>query len=174
MLKNKLMRNTLIAISLASCSTIAQAEGYYGGNISFLDYSEQGLNDLSFTTLHAKLGTSFHENLSGELRLGFGLDGDSIGAVDVDVENFYGAYLKVGGEINESAYPYIILGITRGELEASAFGLNASTSETDISYGVGIDLGNTENIGFNLEYISYIDKDGGELGGISFGFTKQF
>ena len=56
------------------------------------------------------------------------------------------------------------IGITR--FEASSFDSSIdfieSVSENDFSYGLGVDFGS----GFIIEYIQYIDKDGGELNGL--------
>ena len=65
-------------------SDLALAEkNYFGGNIAFVGYSEDGINDeASLTMISGRLGTKFNENLSGEVRVGFGVSDDTIDVLE--------------------------------------------------------------------------------------------
>lgn len=166
-------------------SGYAQAENYYGGGFSFLDYSVEAIEGVepSVTAIVGRLGTGFNENFSGEVRLGFGVGDDTVtvdalGGTDVDVEldHIFGAYVRGGIPVTESFYPYAIVGYTRGKGTASSdfFDRSDSESESDVSFGVGADVGVSENIIINIEYMNYYDKDGAEVDGFSIGVASRF
>lgn len=178
MLKKTAILKSLLAASMITLPGITLAESYYGGNFALIDYSEEGASDASLNAVYGRFGTFFGDNFSGELRLGLGVGDDSVnyGGIDVDVElkNFFGAYLRGGVPVGESFYPYAVIGYSKGKLKASAFGESESVSESDLSFGVGSDFSVTESVKINLEYMNYIDKDGGELSGFSVGIAKSF
>jgi len=164
----------------ALLSGSVQAENYYGGNITFLGYEEEGIDDdASLTSISGRLGTDFNENFSGEVRLGFGVGDDTIEVigfdVDVELDNMIGAYVRGGIPVSESFFPYVTVGYTRLELTASISGFGSeSDSESDVSFGVGTDINVSQNIILNLEYMNYFDKDGAEIDGFSIGIARKF
>ena len=158
----------------------ALAQNFYvGGGISAIEYSESGISDdADLTALYGRVGTKFNDYLSAEIRAGFGIDDDEVEAfgvdIDTELENFYGVYLRGGIPTNSIAYPYVVLGYTRGEIEASVPGFSLSESESDVSYGVGLDLNLTDRVTLNLEYINYLDKDDVEIDGFNIGAVWLF
>jgi opacity protein-like surface antigen len=172
---------TALTFSVLTASSFAVAEGnYFGGNFAFIEYSEEGLSgDASLTALYGRLGTNFSENFSGELRVGLGVGDDSLNVlgtdVDLSLEHMLGLYIRGGVPLGESVFPYAVIGYTRGKFELSASGLgSASASESDVSFGLGTDFKLNEGLSVNVEYMNYIDKDGGELSGFALGFTSNF
>ncbi len=165
----------LMAISLAFFTSFVHASHYINGSISRLDASNTSVNDLSLTSISVKFGKTLTEQTSGEVRLGLGVSGSTVpepngSHYNVDIESFYGTYLKTGLAIDEATYAYVILGLTEANLDAKKF----SSTESDFSFGIGIDLGNRKDIFFNLEYMRYISKNSVELNGFNFGLTKYF
>ncbi|MAM70951.1 MAG: hypothetical protein CMP91_07425 [Gammaproteobacteria bacterium] len=170
----------LIGIGFISIfSTPAFGQYYFGGEVGFLEYSEDGFSqEPSLTALAGVLGMDFNENFSGEIRVGFGIGDDTITAggisADIELDNYFGAYLKGGIPVSEQFFPYVTIGYTRGELSASAFGLSISESESDVSFGIGFDYDFTSSISGSVEYMNYLDKDGAEISGFSIGITRAF
>lgn len=178
-----LKKSAIAAVGFLSltCAVQAYAEGaYYGGNLSFLDYSEEGISeDPSLTAIYGRLGTNFNENFSGEFRVGFGVGDDSINVLgtdaDVELDSLFGAYLRGGIPVSENFFPYVVLGYSRGEITASVSGVGSeSESETDASFGLGADINVSSNLTINLEYMNYFDKDGAEINGFSVGLASKF
>lgn len=173
---------TLIAICfvLPACISNVYADDYYaGGTFLVLDYSESGFEDASLNALGGRIGRQFNENFSGEIRAGFGVGDDSVNVfgtdVDVELNHFFGGYLRGGIPVGPSLYPYAIAGYTRGEAEASVSGVGSVTeSESDVSYGIGIDIQLSENLDLNIEHMNYLDKDDTEIDGFSAGFAWRF
>ena len=158
----------------------AHADNYFGGNIAFLDYSEDGISgDASLTAIVGRLGTTFNKNFSGELRLGLGIADDSVGVfgydVDVELDNMFGAYVRGGVPVTDTFFPYAIVGYTRGELTASIPGFGSeSDAEADLSFGFGADVNISKTIILNVEYMNYFDKDGVDVAGLSVGIASKF
>lgn len=178
MIKKTALLKSLLAVSIVTLPAVTFAESYVGGNFAMIDYSEEGASDASLNAIYGRFGTFFGDNFSGELRLGLGVGDDSVSYagfdVDVELKNFFGAYLRGGVPVGESFYPYAIIGYSKGKLEASALGESESASESDLSFGVGADFSVAETVTINLEYMNYIDKDGGELSGFAVGIAKSF
>lgn len=170
----------IIAGALAVMGSAAFAQNYYvGGNFAAIEYSEDGIDDdADLTALYGRVGTKFNDYLSAEIRAGFGVGDDDVNAlgfdVDVELENFYGVYVRGGLPTGSIAYPYVIAGYTRGEVEVSVLGFSNSESESDISYGIGLDLNINERVTLNIEYINYLDKSEAEISGLNVGAVWFF
>ena len=175
--KTSFVRSITCATLLAAAGSASAGDMYYGGNLTFMDYSELGA-DASVFALSGRIGSQWNENFSGELRAGFGLGDDTVTlfgeSVDFKLNHYIGAYVRGGAQVGESFYPYVVIGLTRGEAEASVSGFSASTSESDFSFGLGADFDLSESLSFNIEYMNYLDKDGGELSGFSLGLSTTF
>lgn len=179
---NKLVQAVAIVGLTGSVVLPAVAENqYYGGlGVAFLEYSEDGVSDdASLNAINGTLGVNFNENFSGEIRAGFGVGDDSVNIlgtnVDVELDTFFGAYVRGGIPAAEAFFPYVVLGYTRGEVTASAPGFGSSSeSESDVSFGLGADVNVSETLTINAEYMNYLDKDGAEVSGFTIGFKTSF
>ncbi|ACV26180.1 porin family protein [Kangiella koreensis] len=169
------MKKTMIAGAVIASLTMATAVSAKEGNYVGFGLSQQGLDtgffDADMMTLDGKVGTYFNENFSGELRLGLGVQDDTVFGTDVDIDNYYGAYVRFGAPVTDGFYPYAIAGYTNTKVGYSGGG---SESESDFSYGLGADMAITNDVDFTVEYMRYLDKDAGELDGIGVGFKFKF
>ena len=201
---NKFFSNLVIAIGLIGVSTGASAEvSYYvGANAAFLEYEEDdavvgnlavSLEEADVQAFYIRLGAQLHENLSVELRGGTGLGDDTVdltatntatgasgtGEIDLEVDEFYGAYVRAGLPLFNSLYPYLIAGFTHASLEAEAGNVEIDSSGSDFSYGIGADWkfyeassGNSASL--NIEYGQYYDRDDAEISGFAVGLAYSF
>lgn len=170
MLNKTAIFKSFLAASIVSASCAASAaEMYAGGSVAVLDADEVTLN-----AVYGRFGAFFNENISAEARLGLGVGDDSIGPVNFELDNFYGAYVRGGIPAGEVFYPYAILGFTKGKTSYSGGGFDGSDSESDLSYGVGADFKVTDSLKINAEYVTYYDKDAAELTGFSAGVAFSF
>ncbi|MBD3648422.1 MAG: porin family protein [Pseudomonadales bacterium] len=169
-----------IVMSCLAVGTANAETGYYGGSFAFVDYSEEGIgDDASLNILYGRLGTRFNENFSGEIRAGIGIGDDSVNVlgtdVDLELDTLFGAYVRGGIQASETLYPYVILGYTRGEATASVSGFGSvSDSESDVSFGLGVDFDVSKTLTINFEYMNYLDKGGAEIDGFSIGIATIF
>lgn len=177
---------TLTALIVSSNTAFAQEmqpQGYLGLGYAFLTYEEDGIaKDFDLGALGVKSGAKLTPYFAIELRAGFGVDDESVRINDVsaklELDYFVGGYLLAGLPNETPFFPYVVVGMTRGELTATASGpggyASISESESDFSYGAGADFSVTEQFLVNAEYMNYIDKDGVEVTGPSIGVTFLF
>jgi opacity protein-like surface antigen len=172
---NKTLLNTSVALVFGAVSfaSTANDDMYFGGGLAVTELSEEG-DEVSLNVIHARVGKFFNENISLEARAGFGVGDDDIDGIKVELSNYYGVYLRGGFPVNETLYPYAVLGYTRGKIKASYGGDSISSSESDTSFGLGVDIKLNEKAAINLEYLNYIDKDGAVLDGFSIGISSTF
>lgn len=173
---------SLFAIAAASHASADQlGEGFYvGGGYSAVTYSESGFPDADLGALFIRGGYQINDYLAAEVRLGDGVQDDSVNYFGYDVKlklkDFYGIYLKAGIPTEMGLYPYVIIGDThmKGELSVSGFSGVASSDGSDVSYGVGVDYWINKNVSAGLEYMNFYDKDGIELSGFTLGLNYKF
>jgi hypothetical protein len=110
-----------------------------------------------------------------EARLGFGLNGYAdtvdVGGVDVDfeIENLFGLYglHHIGWGSNASLYG--LLGFTNGKIKASVPGNSVDSRETNLSYGIGLNIAS-----FTFEYVQYFHDSDFDVTAISIGYVSKF
>ena len=162
-----------LALSATSLTSTANDDLYWGAGVTSTKYTESN-EEASLSAFYGRFGKTINENFSIEGRIGLGLTGDDIYGVDLELKNYYGAYIRAGAPVTNIIFPYAIVGYSRGKLEASSGGYSASASESDTSFGLGVDFNVKDGNVINLEYMNYIDKDGSELDGFSLSFTTKF
>ncbi|WP_018625426.1 porin family protein [Kangiella aquimarina] len=172
------MKKTMIAGAVVAALTMTTGVFAKEGNYFGFGATQHSVDapDFEFDsmTIDGKIGTYFNENFSGELRVGLAATDDSFFGVDLEVKNYYGAYLRAGLPATDAFYPYAIVGYTKTKVEASGFGETVSDSESDMSYGFGADFSLTNDMDLSVEYMRYLDKDGGEIDGIGLGIKFKF
>jgi outer membrane immunogenic protein len=174
------MKKLLSVTALMLSGSVVAQTGYVGGGLASVDYSIDGIpTEAQLSAVFGRLGTEFNENFSGELRLGFGIGNDTVSAFGVDgtveLNNLFGAYIRGGIPVSDSFFPYVVVGYTRGEMERDSAILGSdSPSESDISFGIGADLGVSESLTASIEYMNYLDKDGADVSGFSLSFISRF
>ena len=102
------------------------------------------------------------------------MDDDRIGGVDYSLDNFFGGYATFNLANESPITPYAILGFTRVEIEASSFLGTATEDETDVSYGIGINMEFAPNLSGNLEYMRYYEDSNAEVDGLGVGIQFNF
>ena len=180
-MENKLIKkntvvNTvlLLLVVLVSMPSETMADDiYYGASLASIkltkDVGSESTDSVSFTTLYARLGGKWTENISGELRLGLSSSEEKYNGVMLKMKRFGGAFIKAGIPVNETFYPYAIVGITRGKLGISQH--LPSVTKTDASFGLGAEIQAFESATVNLEYMSYMDEPVYDFTGFSLGLT---
>ena len=89
-----------------------------------------------------------------------------------------GAYASVGYR-SEQARPYLLLGYTFGKEQVKLGNRITGTSKStrsidDLSYGAGVDIYLTPELGINVEYMRYYDIDDVSYQGPSFGLNYRY
>lgn len=161
----------VMALVMSSVAS-AQTPWYGSVGLATLDYEEDFISgEASVTAISGALGVEFIPNLAGELRVGFGLNGDTLTFdddgdlvdVDFDLDEFYGVYLRPQFK-NENFQVYGLLGYINVGVTANAGGGDVSDDDSDVTFGGGVGYVFNEVMSVNLEYTSfgaeYYDLDG--------------
>ncbi|MCK2147593.1 MULTISPECIES: outer membrane beta-barrel protein [Marinobacter] len=146
---------------------------YTGLNYTFMSLDAGG-DDADVGTLSAKAGVMATPFLGFEARGGFGVDDDRVRGIDYSVDNFFGGYATFN-IVNESPVtPYAVLGFTRVEVEAEGPFNTVTDDDSDVSYGVGLNMEFARNVSGNLEYMRYYDDDDVTVDGLGVGVQFNF
>lgn len=171
------MKIFLFVLVFIGATPLAFANGYIGGSYAIFDYSEHGIDpDLTVGALGVNGGYRVNDYVAVEARVGTGVKDGTYARMNLEMDSYFGAYVKVGMPVNNfyPIYPYALLGMTKAELTVSGYGMTASGSESDISYGLGVAYAVNDQISLNVEYANLMDKDGIIIDGFTFGSTYHF
>jgi outer membrane immunogenic protein len=170
----------LMLVSAAAISGAAMAAGtdpgfYLGGGYSFTTLDSNDVNsDADLGVLFLRGGYQLNQYIALEARLGEGVQDDKIAGVKIENEEFYGGYVKVGLPTTTPFYPYALLGMTHTKLKLSGGGFSDTTSDSDVSYGVGVDYRFDKQLSAGIEYANFYDKDGDSITGLTLGVNYKF
>jgi len=155
---------------------------YIGVQYAIGDYSEDGIpEDFSPTALVGRFGANVNPNFAVEARLGFGLQDDtqSIFGFDASLEldSLVGIYGVGSVNLGGMSSLYGVIGFTRIEGTASIPaipGASSTDDETDLSIGIGGNIGVSKTVALNIEYISYVSKSTFDLNALGLGIVVGF
>jgi opacity protein-like surface antigen len=123
---------------------------YVGMNLGVLQYSEEGLKDLTPGFGMLRLGVPLAPNLAIEGRLGTGLGSSSNDGYRVEENSYYGAYVKGSLPLTPQFSLYAVAGVAGVDMKRN-FG-EGDTRDGGVSFGVGGDVAIGRGVGINLEW----------------------
>lgn len=170
----------LLSCSLASHAQYRQHRDYVGGSFirGDLNVSDEGSGldeNFDLNVLSLQLGVEMAKWFHLEGRVGFGINDKSLGSLEFSIQRLIGIHGVVSYPNNSPLRPYALAGITYGEVDISLPGFGSfDESETDSSFGAGIDLSVSDGVDVFLEYMQYIDKGRVDFSGISLGLKFDF
>ena len=116
-----------------------------------------------------RLGVYVTPAMTLDLRYGDGIDDDTLMGVDFSIDRIAGLYALYHFEISSAFSIYGLLGYSEADLKAEASGGSVIEDKDDISYGIGLDIGN-----INIEYTQYLEGSDYEVNAASIGYTYHF
>lgn len=185
----KKLTTAIVLMSAIAIPGMAQepASGmYFGAQYATVNIENGNGVDTSPTALVFQIGKEINKNFAIEGRFGMGMGDDSTGAfigitpftVTQEVDTFFGIYAKGIMPASDVVSLYGMVGFTDGTVNTSitdgVITISDSGSESDISFGVGVDFDVTKSMALNIEYMNYIDVDNGTLDALSVGITTKF
>lgn len=161
---------------------------YAGIQYAIADFSFEGVSqEFSPTALVGRVGSNLNQYVSIEGRLGIGLSEDKVTVTDVvntasvsiEIDTLIGLYGVGRLPLGKSSSIYALAGFTQVDVTASASvtgtgSASFSDDESDLSYGVGADIGIGYNLWVNVEYVQYLDKSDVEASAIAVGVRFGF
>ena len=160
----------LWVVGLWVAPVVNGSELYLGLSYAQMDFSSDNSDEeATLDYVYGRFGAHFTRNVSGELRLGAGLDEDELSTGAVKNKILYGAYIRDGIHIGDVFFPFLMIGYSGGEFEFShAEGAN-KTTKSGFSYGLGADFNLLSWLTINTEYLVYMNKTDADLKGFSLG-----
>ena len=151
-----------IFIGSAESSSAADIKGYAGLNYVLAEYDHDYGVDADLGAVGIKVGVDINDYLGAEMRAGLGVDDDSVNyltsEINVELNYYYGVYMRPKYKIDQIQI-YGVLGFTKAEFEASAFGSSEKDDDTYFSYGIGLEWFFYDNISASVEYMKHLDAD---------------
>lgn len=147
-MKMKLMTAALAAAALATPGVASAETGAYGS----LGYTNFDFDQVNLDAVTGRLGYQFHKNFAVEGEASFGIGEDTVGAVNVELDNALGIY---GVGILPVAPNFDLFGrIGYGSVEATASvaGFSGSGDGDGFGFGAGGQYMFTPTFGVRGEY----------------------
>jgi outer membrane immunogenic protein len=185
--KHILLGCALAALSANVMAADKTGTSYVGAGYTMLTVSPEGGSDLDLSALGVRGGYYFNQYFSVEGRLAFGIGDDTtsvsvndpvlglISATDtVELNYSIGAYAVGHIPLTEQFQLYGLIGFTQHEIKETLtgtagglpFDFSDSSSDSDLSFGVGAEFDMTKNLSLGLEYVSYFTD--GEIEGTKY------
>lgn len=167
--------SALLFSILLSLPLIGQCAGFAGADLIFsnIEPDNAGGRDADVTALQFKFGSWLNnENTFGfEFRAALGMDDDDVRGTEIEIDRYYGAYLRGQFPKDFVVRPYGIAGLTRVETTEKPGG---SENYNDLSLGLGAEMNLTNSLFINLEYLRVIDRSGDEISNLGLGIGGRF
>lgn len=165
----------LLSLPMLLLTAQAQAAGFAGADVVFSSIEPDGANgrDADVTALQFKFGSWLNnENTFGfEFRAALGLDDDDIRGTEIEIDRYYGGYIRGQFPKDFVVRPYGILGLTRVETTEQPGG---SENYNDLSLGIGAEMTIMQNLFVSLEYLRVVDRSGDEISNLGLGIGGRF
>ncbi|BDY06410.1 outer membrane beta-barrel protein [Ferrimonas sp. YFM] len=159
------MKKVFLAALVASLPMAASAN--WVGGVDYAQLSDD-TSDLEVGSLVFNAGYQFDQQngfvLTPSFHLGFGVNDDSIGPIDIKVKSLYGAEVRGQFNFEQGAYAYLAPRYTNFDIEAEFAGNTASNDEWQFGAALGLGYQFTDTLGAELAYTSYEDADQWSLG----------
>lgn len=170
------MKKWLVCMALIAAPLWSHAAGYAAFDYVLSDLEPDGAGgEADVDALQFRFGgyTALEKTFGYEVRAALGMSDDEIGSTgnDVEIDRYYGAYLRAQFPDNFMVRPYGLLGVTRVETTETARG---GENYTDVSLGFGAEVTVDKNLFVSLEYLRAVDRSGDELSNIAFGIGGRF
>ncbi len=149
----------VLAAGAASAQSMSEDSGYYG-EIGYTPISISG-GGLTFKPKLARftVGKDINENLSVEGMYGATVSKDNYQGVDVSA-SAYGIFLKPKIEVSKDTEVFARVGWVKSDIKGTWTGGSASSSGSDVSYGLGVQTKFTKDVYGQVDYMNYYDKNG--------------
>lgn len=94
-----------------------------------------------------------------EIRLGFGVDPDTVSGIDVELDRFLAISVRGQYALNESFYAYLAPSYAHVDLTASSFGFTVSADDWEFGFGGGFGYQFSDALAGELSWESFDGTD---------------
>ena len=164
----------LLSLPLLPLTSLSHAAGFAGADLVFSSIEPDNANaDADLTAIQFKFGSWLNSEgtLGFEFRAALGMDDDDVAGRNVEIDRYYGAYMRGQFPNSFPVRPYGILGLSRMETTEQPGG---GENYTDISLGIGAEITLSRSLFVSLEYLRLVDRSGDEISNLGLGIGGRF
>ena len=170
----------ILPLLVAAVAPAAVAQDLHVGlQAGRLTYKEDGFDAFKPGGWTLSLGTRLAPQLALEARYGRGTStgqGEVMGLpMTIRIDRWYGAFLRgllPLGDTGASAYG--LIGATRGKLAYTVMGMPDADTDSDVSWGFGVELPLTPQLGVNVEWARLFTGASYRVDQLAAGLTWKF
>lgn len=167
------MKKWLLAAVLTFTAPQVLAGGYASIGYAFSNIEpEDTTADADVDALQFSYGSWLNPEgtFGGEFRAALGIGDDRINGTEVEVDRYFGAYLRGQFPDTLPVRPYGLLGFSRVETTVGPRG----EDHNDLSLGIGADMDVAQNVFVSLEFIRLVDRSDAEVSNLTLGVGGRF
>lgn len=170
-----IVAGALLAAGAAQAQTQHQ-NGVYGElGYTFGKVEVDGINASAKPgAIRGIVGWDVHPNVALEAMLAGGVKDDTVRGAKIKVQRSYGMYLKPRYALNDQFEVFGRLGFADTKVKASGGGASATGSDNSFSWGLGASYNFSKSVYGSVDYMSFFDKDGGKITGVTLGAGYRF
>lgn len=168
---------TLFLLLMLTVQSTSFAGGYAGVGYVFSEVEPDNTSSSAdVQALQFHFGSWFNSEgtFGGEFRAALGTSDDDINNVDVEIDRFFGAYLRGQFPNSMPLRPYGLIGLTRVETTEKAGGSSDDENYNGLSLGVGAEFTIQNNVFVSMELLSAVDSGGEEVQNFTLGIGGRF
>lgn len=164
-MKSLMIAAATAALSVAAIPVASQAQEVYGT----IGYANVDADDANIGAIQGRLGYKFNPYVGIEGEAAFGVNGDTVSGVDVDLKHEVGAYVVGFVPVTPKADLFARVGYT-----SSSFDTGLGDVDGDgVAWGVGGQYHFTDKDGVRLDWTRH-DYDAGEADVWALAYTRKF
>lgn len=164
-MKSLMIAASAAVLSLAAMPAVSQAQEVYGT----IGYANMEVEEADMGAIQARLGYKFNPYVGVEGEAAFGVSGDDIIGVDVDLKHEVGVFGVVYAPVTPKADLFARVGYTAANLDTGIGDIDGD----GFAYGVGGQYYFTDKDGIRLDYTRH-DYEDGEADVWSIGYSRKF
>ncbi|HRD27663.1 MAG TPA: porin family protein [Caulobacter sp.] len=164
-MKSLMIAAATTALSVAAVPAVSQAQEAYGT----IGYANVDADDANIGAIQGRLGYRFNPYVGVEGEAAFGVNGDTIGGVDVDLQHEVGAYVVGFVPVTPRADLFARVGYTSSSFDTSLGDVDGD----GVAWGVGGQYHFTDKDGVRLDWTRH-DYDAGDADVWALAYTRKF
>jgi hypothetical protein len=178
------MKKLLIGITFIACASFSSADSIPYGEFAYLPFSyNETVNGTTFsasggTAARGIIGVDLVESLALEAMFASGLSmaKTTDNTANVSLDRIYGFYVKPKVNIGENATLFARMGFTlvTGSTTISSSSFSDSTTNSSISYGIGMSYKLSDILSVNVDYMNYYNTNSSNATGLALGIGFRF
>ncbi len=169
------MKKWLLAVVTTLIVPQALAGGYASIGYAFSNIEpEDRTSDADVDALQFSYGSWLNPEgtFGGEFRAALGISGDQLDSngSELEIDRYFGAYMRGQFPDTLPVRPYGLLGFSRVETTLG----NTSDDYNDLSLGIGADMTVAQNVFVSLEFLRLVDRSDAEVSNLTLSVGGRF